>query len=277
MYIPVDAEESIRKEGLRRRLSYRTIATYQYHVRRFLESTDKTLDIISKKDVREYLEHLSERKLSGSTLNVNLQVLKFFFGSCLGKRMNIYLKYSRIPNKLPVVLSKEEVKKLISAIKNEKHKFIISFMYSAGLRVSELVNLKVKDLELDRNFGWVRAGKGNKDRMFIISGKLKGNLLKISRSKNPEEFLFVTNKKQKYNANTIYMIIKNASKISGISKYKNVHPHSLRHSFATHLLENGYSIQDIQLMLGHQSPETTQVYLHTAIPKINIKSPLDSL
>lgn len=278
MYIPVDAEEAIRKEGLRRRLSYRTIATYQHHVRRFLENTNKTLDVISKKDVREYLEHLSERKLSGSTLNVNLQALKFFFGSCLGKRMNIYLKYSRIPNKLPVVLSKEEVKELISAIKNEKHKFIISFMYSAGLRVSELVNLKIKDLEFDRNFGWVRAGKGNKDRMFIISGKLKDNLLKISKNKNPEEFLFITNKKQKYNANTIYMIIKNASKISGISKYKNVHPHTLRHSFATHLIEDGYSIGDVQHLLGHASPETTTVYIHTANRSmLNIKSPIDNL
>lgn len=278
MYIPIDVQATIRKEGLRRRFSPRTIETYQNHVRKFLEYNKKTLDKISKKDIREYLEAFAEKDVSGSTLNVKLQALKFFFSNCLGKRFKIYLKYSKIPKKLPVVLSKEEVLRLINAIKNEKHKFIVSFMYSTGIRLSELVNIHVGDLEIEREFGWVRGGKGNKDRMFIISQKLKPELINLVDGRNKEEFLFLTNKKQKYSTNSIYMIIKNAAKISGIAKYKVVHPHTLRHSFATHLIENGYSIGDVQHLLGHSSPETTTVYIHTASSKmLNIKSPFDDL
>jgi site-specific recombinase XerD len=274
----MDINERIRKEGIRRCYSYRTIQAYQDHVRKFLEDCGKPLKEISKKDIREYLEEMAERGKAGSTLNIHLNALKFFFWACLGKRINVNLKYSKIPNKLPVVLSKEEIVRLLDAIKNEKHKFMISFMYSTGARLSELVNIRVRDLELGRGFGWIRQGKGNKDRMFIISEKLKFGLGKLSENKKPEEYLFQTNKNKKYDINSIYMIIKNASKISWISKYKSVHPHTLRHSFATHLIENGYSISDVQHLLGHASPETTTVYIHTASNSmINIKSPLDNL
>ncbi len=274
----MDINERIRKEGMRRRYSYRTIQAYQDHVRRFLEDTQKPLKEISKKDIREYLEDMADAGKAGSTLNIHLNALKFFFWACLGKKINVNLKYSKIPNKLPVVLSKEEVKKLLDAIINQKHKFMTAFMYSTGIRVSELANIRVGDLELERGFGWVRSGKGNKDRMFIVSEKIKEGLRKLSESRMPNEFLFITNKNQKYDVQSIYMIIKNASKLSGISKYKNIHPHTLRHSFATHLIENGYSIGDVQHLLGHASPETTTVYIHTASSKmLGIKSPLDSL
>ncbi len=274
----MDIPERIRKEGMRRMYSYRTIQAYQDHVRRFLENIQKPLKEISKKDIREYLENMAERGKAGSTLNIHLNALKFFFWACLGKRINVDLKYSKIPNKLPVVLSKEEVRKLFDAIKNEKHKFMIAFMYSTGVRVSELTNIHIGDLELERNFGWVRHGKGDKDRMFVVSEKLREGLLKMTENKKPEDFLFVTNKNQKYDVQSVYKIIKNASRNSGISRYKNVHPHTLRHSFATHLIENGYSIGDVQHLLGHASPETTTVYIHTASSKmLGIKSPLDEL
>ena len=194
MYFPVNIEEAIRKEGIRRKYSERTIKTYQNHIRKFLEKTHKTIDKISKRDIREYLEGLAEKELSGSTLNVNLQAIRFFFEDCLNKKMKIGLKYSRTPNKLPRVLSREETKKLLESIKNEKHKLLASFMYSAGFRVSELANLKVEDLELERGFGWVRQGKGNKDRMFIISDKLKDEFMKLCKNRDKEEFLFLTNK-----------------------------------------------------------------------------------
>lgn len=274
----MDIDERIRKEGMRRGYSYRTIQAYQDHVRRFLENIQKPLKEISKKDIREYLEEMAERGKAGSTLNIHLNALKFFFWACLGKRINVDLKYSKIPKKLPVVLSKEEVRKLFDAIENKKHKFMISFMYSTGVRVSELTNICAGDLELNRGFGWVRCGKGGKDRMFIISEKLKEGLMELVENKRVDEPLFATNKNQKYDVQTIYKIIKNASKLSGISKYKNIHPHTLRHSFATHLIENGYSIGDVQHLLGHASPETTTVYIHTASSKmLGIKSPLDSL
>lgn len=274
----MDVEERIKKEGFRRGYSYRTIQSYQESVRKFLESIKKPLKEISKKDIREYLEEMNEKGKAGSTLNNRLNALKFFFSGILGKRINVNLKYSRVPKTLPVVLSKKEVKELLEAIKNPYHQFMIELMYSAGFRLSELVNLHIGDLEIERGFGWIRHGKGNKDRMFIISELLKEKLLKIKKNRDIREFLFLTNKKQKYSTNTIYRIIKKASKESGISKYKNIHPHTLRHSFATHLIENGYSIGDVQHLLGHSSPETTTVYIHTASNKIlGIKSPLDSL
>lgn len=274
----MDINERIRKEGFRRGYSYKTIQAYQDHVRRFLERIQKPLKEISKKDIREYLEEMAEGGKAGSTLNIHLNALKFFFWACLGKKTNVNLKYSRVPNKLPVVLSKDEIRKLLDAIINEKHKFIISFMYSTGVRVSELTNIRVGNLELERGFGWVRAGKGNKDRMFVIAEKIKDKIKEIIENRDINEFLFLTNKNQKYSVQTIYLIIKNAAKISGIAKYKNIHPHTLRHSFATHLIENGYSIGDVQHLLGHSSPETTTVYIHTASSKmLGIKSPLDNL
>ena len=181
----MDVEERIRKEGFRRNYSYRTIQSYHESVRKFLEAVKKPLKEISKKDIREYLENMAERGKAGSTLNNRLNALKFFFSGILGKRINVNLKYSRIPKKLPVVLSKEEVIKLINAITNSKHRFIISFMYSTGVRVSELTNIKVRDLELERRFGWVRLGKGGKDRIFIIAEKLLNRLREIINNKNP--------------------------------------------------------------------------------------------
>lgn len=150
-------------------------------------------------------------------------------------------------------------------------------MYSAGLRVSELVNLRVRDLDLKENYGWVRHGKGNKDRMFIIAESLKKGLLehiKINNLNN-ENWLFSS-----YNGNisarTVQEIIKKAAKKTKINK--KVHPHTLRHSYATHLIENGYDVTTVQSLLGHNSAETTMVYLHIA-PKrfINVRSPLDEL
>jgi len=274
----MDVEERIRKEGFSRCYSYRTIQSYQESVRKFLEIVKKPLKEISKKDIHEYLENMAEKGKAGSTLNNRLNALKFFFSGILGKKINVNLKYSKIPKTLPVVLSKDEIKKLLDAIRNNSHKLMIELMYSAGFRLSELVNLRIGDLELERNFGWIRHGKGNKDRMFIISEKIKNRLASLAKNRKHEEFLFLTNKKQRYNVNTIYRIIKNTAKISGIAKYKKVHPHTLRHSFATHLIENGYSIGDVQHLLGHSSPETTTVYIHTASSKmLGIKSPLDSI
>jgi len=145
------------------------------------------------------------------------------------------------------------------------------------LRVSELVNLKVRDLDLNLNHGWVRHGKGNKDRLFIIANSLKERLLSHIKEKNLDynSWLFNT-----YNGHisvrSIQEIVKKAAKKAKI--YKKVHPHTLRHSYATHLIENGYDIASVQSLLGHNSAETTMVYVHLASPKlINVKSPLDDL
>jgi site-specific recombinase XerD len=151
-------------------------------------------------------------------------------------------------------------------------------MYSAGLRVSELLNLKVCDLEIDKGYGFVRSGKGGKDRLFILSEKFKERISELiyNNGLKGDNLLFLSNRDRKYNVRSMQEIIRKACKKAGIEK--KVHPHTLRHSFATHLIENGYSVSEVQGLLGHKSPETTMIYLHTATKSmLNIKSPIDSL
>jgi len=277
-YIPLDWKASLQKECKRRNYSERTSKTYTYCIERFLKFTNKNLDKISKKDVREFLENLSEKGKSGSTMNVYHMAIRFLFQNVLDKKMWINIAYSKIPEKIPVILTKDDVKKLFDSIKNEKHRLMAELLYSSGLRVSELVNLTVQDLDIERGYGWVRRGKGNKDRLFIIADSLKTKINKLIDEEKllPESHLFYSNRKTKYNIRSLQQILKTASKKSKIGK--KVSPHTLRHSFATHLIENGYSVSEVQGLLGHKSPETTFIYLHTAAPTlIKVKSPLDGM
>ena len=274
MYVP----DLIKKEGLRRGLSPRTIKTYCFCVNKFLKDCNKDIQKITKKDVTDYIDKLLEKDSAGNTINVYLNSIKFLMENILNKRLTYRIKYSKKPKRLPTVLTKEEVVKLFDVIENKKHKLMIMLLYSAGLRVSELVNLKVEDFEFSKNHGWVRKGKGNKDRYFVIANKLNEKLQSFVDGNNLKynSYLFKGNKKQHISSKTIGKIIKDATKNAKINK--NVHSHTLRHSFATHLIEDGYSVSDVQSLLGHSSPETTMIYVHMASPKmINVKSPLDSL
>lgn len=275
----LDIDESIKKEGNRRRFSPKTIKTYQNCVKKFLLFSGKTIDKISKKDAREFLSYLAnKRKVAGSTLHVNHMAIRFFLEDVLNKRMRLNIKYSRNPRKFPIALGKIEIKNLLNSIENEKHRLMAELMYGAGLRVSELINLKIKDLELDKNYGFVRNGKGGKDRLFIIDPLIKDKIKKLIIEENLENegYLFKSNRNKKYNVASLRKIIKNAGKRAGIKK--NISCHTLRHSFATHLIQNGYDVSAVQAMLGHKSPETSMIYIHMASPNmINIKSPLGEL
>lgn len=276
--LPKDLDSKITKECRRRRLSPRTTKTYLYCIHRFLNWSKKDLRYISKKDVRQFLEYLSDKNLSGNSLNTYHMALRFLFTQVLEKRMWIDIKYSKTPKKLPEVLSKEEVRKLIDATKNPKHVLMLTLMYSAGLRVSELVNLKVKDLNLEKNFGYVRNGKGGKDRLITLAKNLIPAIKRIIELENLKEkdYLFQSNRRTKYSIRSIQKIVDKSSKLSKINR--KIHPHTLRHSFATHLIENGYDVTNVQALLGHKSPETTLIYTHIASPNlINTQSPLESL
>jgi len=255
-----------------------TAKTYIYCINKFLTWSKKDLGQISKKDVRLFLEHLSERDLSGNSMNTYHMAIRFLFENVLEKRMWIDIKYSKIPEKMPVVLSKEEVKKLFSAINNDKHRLMIELLYGSGMGVSELTNLRIKDLEIEKGFGFVRSGKGNKDRLFILSSVFKDKIKSLVKNEklDNENYLFTSMRGGKYNIRSLQMIIKNAVIKAKIGK--RVGPHTLRHSFATHLIENGYDVSQVQSLLGHKSPETTMIYVHMALPNmINIKSPIDNL
>lgn len=273
----MDIIELMKKEMLRRKYSIRTISTYSLCLNKFLNYCKKGPRKITKKDIKDYLDNLQERNKTGSTINIHLNALKFAMQEILNKNFMVKIKYSKTPKALPIVLTKEETVKLINSIDNEKHKLMVKLIYGAGLRVSELVNLKIIDLDLEKNYGWVRHGKGNKDRLFIIANAIKDELLIHIKENNlgSEDYLF-----ESYNghisARTIQNIIKKATKKAKIPK--NVHPHTLRHSFSTHLIEDGYDIISLQSLLGHNSAQTTMMYVHMASHRlISVKSPIDRL
>jgi site-specific recombinase XerD len=271
----MDIHYRVRQELLRRGNSPRTAETYLNCIDQFFKKCNKDISKISKIDVREFLNNMAEKKAAGNTLNVYLNALKFLFEEILHKNMRLNIKYSKKPKTLPVVLTQREVKQLIDAVKNPGHKLMVELMYSAGLRVSELVNLKAKDLELDNWHGWVRHGKGNKDRAFVIARKIKDRLAKKVSKLEQEDYLFSGNEGH-ISQRTIQEIIKDATKKASIKK--KVHCHTLRHSFATHLIENGNSVSSVQSLLGHNNVNTTMVYVHLATNRlIDVESPLDKL
>lgn len=274
----MDVTNLIWKAGLRRGLSVRTIRTYVYTVNKFLRIYRKEPFNVKKKDIEEHLHRLLEQDRGGSTLNVHLCALKFFYEKVLHRRLTIDILFFRERKRLPVVLTKEEISVFFKCLKNRKHRLIVTLIYSAGLRVSEAVNLRVKDLFLEEGYGWVRQGKGGKDRIFIIAQKLNHELKEwiIEEKISGEDCLFKGQGDFPYSTQSVRQIIKTAKRQAGINK--NITPHTLRHSFATHLAENGYSILEIQPLLGHKSIETTMIYTHLAAPKLlNVKSPYDNL
>lgn len=270
--------EIIRKEGLRRGLRQQTIKTYISVLDKFFRTYKKAPHEVTKKDIEKHLLRLLENNKSGNTVNVHLNALKFLYEKVLKKKLTVNIHFTKTRKSLPTFLTQEEIIHFFDCIKNRKHKLMITLLYSAGLRVSELVNLKVKDLQMNNSYGMVKNGKGGKDRFFIIAEKLVEELGDwILRNKfGPENYLFTGYGNSRYSTQSVRAIIKNASRKAGFSK--NVHPHTLRHSFATHLIENGYSVMELQPLLGHSKLETTMIYTHLASPKLmNIKSPLDKL
>ncbi len=271
----MDVVYLMKREMLRRGLSRRTIETYCGCVGVFLRKCNKEPRKVAISDVRGYLDSLIDKGVSGSTINVNLNAIKFMMENVLNKKFFANVKFSKTPKKIPVCLSKEEVMRLFSVVKNQKHLLILKLLYSTGLRVSEMLNLRVKDLELDEGFGWVRGGKGNKDRMFVIAKSIVGELRELVHSKDNDSLLFI-GINGRLSTRSVYQIVKTAAIDAKIRK--KVHPHTLRHSFATHLVQNGDDIITVQNLLGHNDTKTTMVYLHTARKNmLDVKSPLDKL
>ena len=180
--------------------------------------------------------------------------------------------------RFPKFLTQEETGHLLEAIENPTHRLIVALTYGAGLRVSEIISLRVQDLDFNAGSGLLHNGKGGKDRMFIIPEKLKLSLqIWINENKlTPDDWLFKGYNNTHYSDSSVRMIIAKARKKANLRKH--ISPHSLRHSFATHLLENGYSLFEVSRLLGHSRIETTMVYAHLANPKLcNVKSPFDTL
>lgn len=268
--ILIKLSEELRLRGF----SLKTRDSYLYNCGKFLKWIKKNSKNISNDTVREYFLYLNKKGYDTSTIRQARASICFLFKTVLSE--NINLENIPLPKKkksLPKVLSQNEVLKVINNIKNPKHKLMIKLIYSSGLRVSELINLKREDIDSDKNLVCIIQSKGKKDRMTILSEKVKKDLFDyLCKTEFRTKYLF-EGRNGKYSVKAVQKILEKASKIIN----KKVTPHMLRHSFATHLLEAGTDIRYIQKLLGHSRLETTSIYTHVAKKDyLNIKSPLDS-
>lgn len=262
-----------------RRYSQNTIKAYTSTLVRFLAfNADRKPDDIEPERIRKYILYLVEHTdVSASYQNQAINAIKFYFETVLGQSLEpIVIQRPRKEKKLPNVLSEDEVALIFKQIKNLKHKCIIYLIYSAGLRRSEVLNLKPTDIDSKRNCIIIRDAKGKKDRVTLLSQKALSLLREYYKQYRPKEWLFEGAKGGKYSTTSLRKIFQRALERSGIKK--NVTLHSLRHSFATHLLERGTDLRYIQALLGHRSSRTTEIYTHITRKGFqNLKSPLDDM
>lgn len=263
-----------------KRYSESTINTYTDAVKQFLlYYKDRDIRSLNNDDMIEYVhEHIIKNKLSFSYQNQLVNGVKLFFREVEKSRIELdKLQRPRREHKLPNVLSKEEVKAILEAPKNIKHKAMLSLIYACGLRRSELLNLKPKDIDSNRKILIIKNAKGRKDRIAPISEKIIEMLRTYYKMYKPEVWLFEGQKKrEQYSEESLSKVLKNACKIVNIDKPVTLH--WLRHSYATHLLENGTDLRYIQELLGHKSSKTTEIYTHVSTKSLqNIKSPFDEL
>jgi integrase/recombinase XerD len=263
------------------KLSPYTLRNYLGFNIQLLEHAKKDPETIDSSDVKYFLADKMNEKSSSSVI-LFLASVRFSYLAILGKDPTIGIKRPKKDKRIPIVLTKEEVLKLFEFAQTTKSKLIMQLLYSSGLRVSELVNLKPQDFDFNENTGWVRQGKGKKDRMFILSEKLSKKLKKFidkrvnSSSDGESTWKYLFSKDKPLTTRNIQKIVQLAATNAGINK--EVHPHTLRHSFATHLLDKGVDIRKIQVLLGHSSIATTQLYTHISNEQIkHIKNPLDEL
>ncbi len=265
-----------------RNYSESTIRTYHSMLIKYLNSfkanTIEQINSFNTETINKYCELISQSgNYSVSSQNQSINAIKFYYKNVLGRQIELdELERPKKPRTYPKVFSKEEVGAIIMAIDNLKHKTMIMVLYSTGLRVSELLNLKISDINSDRMLVLVRGGKGRKDRVTILSEKSLELLREYYLKYKPKDFLFEGQYGGKYSAGSIRKVLERAKKAAKVNKPGSVH--SLRHSYATHLLENGTDLRYIQALLGHSSSKTTEIYTHVSTAHLeNIKSPGDLL
>lgn len=224
--------------------------------------------------MKKYLLEKQNRGQASQTVNLYLHAIKYFYREIFKNDIPIEIKFAKTASKLPVVLSKNEIEKIIDSIGNKKHKLLIALAYGAGFRVSEAVNLKIKDVDLAELTVHLKGAKGNKDRLTIFPEKIRADLAEIMSLRDKNDFVFLSERGGRLNERSAQIIFEKALKKSQINKEASFH--SLRHSFATHLLENGVDVRYVQELLGHANIRTTQIYTKVTNPSLKkIKSPLE--
>lgn len=275
-YPSQDPIVKLRQEMKLRGFSQKTIKIYLHYITDLLDKARKGPRAVNAADVRNYLENLADNGRSSSTLNSAYSALQFYFEKILRRKFFAHIPRSKKEKKLPEVLAGEEVKQILGAVNNVKHKLLLGLIYSSGLRVGEAINARVGDLNFSGKLLTVRQGKGNKDRVTILSDKIAGILEKYVKNKKSKDFVFESERGGGLSERAAQKIFSDALRASKVKR--KISCHSLRHSFATHLLEQGTDIRYIQELLGHARLQTTQIYTRVSNKNLqDIKSPLDNL
>jgi len=254
-------------------MSPKTIKSYCHAIEELYKYYGRSPKDISNDEVKKYLLQKFEQGYSPQTISLTLNALNFLYREIYKTPLHIDIKHPKRPQKIPVLLTRAEIKALLESYGNKKHRLLIALAYAAGLRVSEVVKLQIKDVDLDEKLLFVRAGKGQKDRRTVISDKIVDDIRVLSAGKKPADPLFDSQQGGAITIRTAQKVFESGLKKAGIKKKATFH--SLRHSFATHLLENGVDVRYVQELLGHNNIRTTQRYTQLTNPALkNIKSPL---
>jgi site-specific recombinase XerD len=266
--------EKIKNELKLRNYSKKTIKSYLGCLENyfyFIKTIKKDADILK---VKEFLLEKQAAGRSSQTINVYLHAIKYFHSEIMKSTVPIDIKFAKTASKLPVVLSRKEIQLILKNIDNKKHHLMIALAYAGGLRVSEVTHLKIRDINIEELTIHLKGAKGNKDRITIFPEKLKDEIEKNINGKDGDEFFFASERGGKLTERTAQKVFARALQKSGIKKEATFH--SLRHSFATHLLENGTDVRYVQELLGHINIRTTQIYTKVTNPALRkIRSPLD--
>ena len=262
-----------------RNYSARTISCYVSMLANAAKYFHLSPDKLTIEQIKDYLHYCTkERGLSVSTINQTINAFRILFQDVLGMDWEkIKIKRPRKNKHLPDILSREEIAKMLQLTNNPKHKAIIAVLYSSGVRREELLNLKIRDIDPDRMLIRVRNGKGNKSRDTLLAQNTLELLRSYYRGYHPSEYLFESYRAgTAYSGSSVIKVVQRAVQRAGITK--NIYPHSLRHTFATHLLEQGVNLKVIQKLLGHTSMHSTAIYLHLAKADFkNVQSPIDQI
>ncbi len=273
---PLKYLKDLERELVIRRYSENTAKSYTRYNAGLIEHSGKQPSLISQEDISSYLaDIIAGKNLSASTVQLIINSLRFYYGEILNKSFVYEITPPRRDKKLPVVLSKSEVLLIFDQVSNLKHRTLLMLIYSAGLRLNEAITLRPGDIDLKLGHIIIRSGKGRKDRVTLLSEKFLKILKIYIEEYTPRKWLFEGQERGRHiTARTVQYVFSRAVERAGICKEVTVH--SLRHSFATHLLEQGVDIRYIQELLGHRSPNTTMIYTHVSSKRLKgIKSPLD--
>ncbi|MCB9800606.1 MAG: tyrosine-type recombinase/integrase [Pseudomonadales bacterium] len=253
--------------------SPKTLQSYLYSLRKYFSFKNNKFTELDQENIRDFLLHCEKKRISPQSRNLLLNAIKFYYRNVVKNSQKIEIQSAKKPHSLPIVLSRSEINKILTTVKNAKHKLMLSVAYGAGLRVSEVIALKVRDLDLEELTIHIKQAKGQKDRISIIPESLTDSLRSLTAGKVGDDPVFASERGGVLTTRTAQKVFENVLRDSGIKKIATFH--SLRHSFATHLLENGTDVRYVQELLGHQNIRTTQIYTKVTNPKLkNIKSPL---